>query len=486
MEGIEISVGGIIQSIDIDSSYSYLGILELLDPCHNIVKKEIIDKMMRTAEIVWSSELDEKNKVDAHNMLVVSKLTYSFGIINWTQAELDDIDRKLRKCISKYGCLNIHSNTKRIYLGRKNGGRGLINIHHLYNRVIVALVGYIFNANSEHAKLIKKYWIYKKKGTLLKKAEDIIEELNINIFFTADGMKKEDKVIHHKKVGFILKKHYQKEYATWTGNNLHGKIIRKCSNDNMKIYDSFKWLQHAKLRGPAVSTLFAIQEQVIPTNVIKKRIWKNTNVVSEKCRMCKDQLETVSHVISGCSILANSLYKSRHDNVVRVIYYYLLHKLGFTDTWKPWYDMTDVDPVKENDLCTIYWDYPLQTNNTILCNKPDITVIFKKCDKIFIIEGSVPWDENLATKVMEKRNKYIPLGIELKNLYGKMNYTICEIVIGSTGIVNDSLRSGVSKLCDDSNDTNKIINFCQKAAILGTVRICRQLFDSNIGTEESF
>ena len=122
----------------------------------------------------------------------------------------------------------------------------------------------------------------------------------------------------------------------------------------------------------------------------------------------------------------------------------------------------------------------MQTNNAIMCNKPDIVVIYKKCDAIIIIEGSVPWDENLAAKVMEKRNKYIPLGIELKNLYAKSNCTVCEIVIGSTGLVNDSLRSAISKLCDDSNDINKMINFCQKAAILGTVRICRQLFDSII------
>ena len=480
MDGIDLSVGGIIQSVDINSSYSYLGIMELLDPCHSDVKEEIISKMTKVANIVWGSELDEKNKVDAHNMLVVSKLTYSFGIINWTQSELDDINRKLRKCISKYNCLNIHSNTNRLYLARKNGGRGLINIHHLFNRAIVSLVGYIFNANSEHAKLIKEYWVCKKKGTLLKKAEDIIENLKLNISFTANGMKKDGNVIHHKMVGSIMKKEYQKEYATWIQNNLHGKIIKRCIDDKMLTYESFKWLKHAKLRGPAVSTLFAIQEQVIPTRVIKKRIWKNINVVSEKCRMCNDQLETVSHVISGCSILANNLYKIRHDNVVRVVYYYLLHKLGFAETWQPWYDMSNVEPVKENDQCTIYWDYPLQTNNAIMCNKPDIVVIYKKCDAILIIEGSVPWDENLAAKVMEKRNKYIPLGIELKNLYAKSSYTVCEIVIGSTGLVNDSLRSAISKLCDDSNDINKIINFCQKAAILGTVRICRQLFDSII------
>ena len=40
---------------------------------------------------------------------------------------------------------------------------------------------------------------------------------------------------------------------------------------------------------------------------------------------------------------------------MRVVYYYLLHKLGFAETWQPWYDMSNVEPVEENDQ---YWNYP--------------------------------------------------------------------------------------------------------------------------------
>ena len=477
MEGIDISIGGIIDSIDNDSNYAYLGILELLDPCHVEVKREIVTRVEKLANIVWGSELNEKNKVDAHNMLVVSKLTYTFGIIKWTQNELDEIDRMLRKCLSKNGCLSIHSNTKRLYLTRKNGGRGLLNVHHLHNRVIVSLVGYIFNANSEHAKLIKKFWMNKRMGTLLKKAEDIIEDAGLNLAFTVNGIEKDGDILNHRKLGYLLKKEYQKQYASWVDTELHGRILTRCIEEGVNVMDSFKWLSTAGLKGAAVSTVFAIQEQAIPTKVIKKRIWKNSSITSENCRMCGKHLETVAHIISGCTVLANNLYKTRHDNVVRVVYYYLLFKLGFTDTWHPWYDTALVEAVKENEECTIYWDYPMQTNNTMKFNKPDITIIYKSSDKIVLVEGSVPWDENLAAKVIEKRNKYVPLAIELKNLHQKTYCAISELVIGSTGLMDNSFRKALGNLCDNTKDSNMIIDYCQKAAILGTVRICRQLFD---------
>jgi len=214
----------------------------------------------------------------------------------------------------------------------------------------------------------------------------------------------------------------------------------------------FRWLNTARLRGVAVSTLFAIQEQAIPTRVIKKRIWKNNILSSEYCRMCDKSLETVSHVISGCTVLANTYYKARHDNMLKVIYYYLLFKLGFEEKWHAWYEVNFIEPVKSNEVCSIYWDYPLQTNNYQKFNKPDIVIIYKQQDKISLIEGSVPWDENIASKQIEKRNKYKELSIELKNIHRKKICTISEVVIGSTGLLDESIKKSLKPLCDNSKD----------------------------------
>ena len=80
---------------------------------------------------------------------------------------------------------------------------------------------------------------------------------------------------------------------------------------------------------------------------------------------------------------------------------------------------------------------------------------------------------------MEKQTKYIPLAIVLKALYQKKKCIIAELVIGATGTVTESMQNVLEKLSKNNYDIRKIMNNCQKATILRTVKICRQVFDSN-------
>ena len=273
MEGLKLDNDHVINNIDEGLGYAYLGILQILDPCHNQIKKTLLSKVENCANEIWKSNLTEQNKVKAHNMFVISKLNYSFGVIKWTKFELDEIDRKMRKIIAKYACMNLHSNTDRLYLNRKKGGKGLLNIHHMHNRTLCSLVTYIFNAKSVHAKLIKEFWISKSDGTLLKKAEDIIFNANINVSFTRTGTIYESSLIDSNKVSKLLKTTYEKQYQhSWLSSSLHGKILKGCIDSGADVQSSFQWLMSSNLRGEAASSIFAIQEQMIATRVIRKRI----------------------------------------------------------------------------------------------------------------------------------------------------------------------------------------------------------------------
>ena len=54
----------------------------------------------------------------------------------------------------------------------------------------------------------------------------------------------------------------------------------------------------------------AAQEQAIRTNNIKAKIDKTQE--NSKCRMCGKAEESVNHVLSECSKLAQKEYKRRH------------------------------------------------------------------------------------------------------------------------------------------------------------------------------
>ena len=65
------------------------------------------------------------------------------------------------------------------------------------------------------------------------------------------------------------------------------------------------------------SLLIAAQNNTIRTNHIKARIDKTPK--NSKCKLYGDRDETVNHIISECSKLAQKKYKTRHDWVGKVI-----------------------------------------------------------------------------------------------------------------------------------------------------------------------
>ena len=68
-----------------------------------------------------------------------------------------------------------------------------------------------------------------------------------------------------------------------------------------------------------------------------KTITSNNN---NNCRMCSQKQETVTHIMSACSKIAQSLYTACHDKMLRPYYHYLLPTYGFkaeSDHKRPWY-----------------------------------------------------------------------------------------------------------------------------------------------------
>jgi len=50
------------------------------------------------------------------------------------------------------------------------------------------------------------------------------------------------------------------------------------------------------------------QDEALDTKCHKAKILHTTN--DPKCRMCKEKDETVAHIVSACSKIAGSLYKT--------------------------------------------------------------------------------------------------------------------------------------------------------------------------------
>ena len=97
--------------------------------------------------MILKSKLNRRNKVTAINTWAVAIFRYGPGIIQWKAIEMNDLDRKSRKTMTMYGGLQPKSNVDRLYVKRKEGGRGLISVERCIREEENSLGFYV--ANSE-------------------------------------------------------------------------------------------------------------------------------------------------------------------------------------------------------------------------------------------------------------------------------------------------------------------------------------------------
>ena len=99
---IELDVNTVIQELDQEGNYKYLGVSEGDGVQHSQMKEKIWKEYYRRIRMVLKSELNSANKLEAINTLVVPVATYSFNIIKWTLQELAKLDTKTRNFLTLY------------------------------------------------------------------------------------------------------------------------------------------------------------------------------------------------------------------------------------------------------------------------------------------------------------------------------------------------------------------------------------------------
>ena len=72
------------------------------------------------------------------------------------------------------------------------------------------------------------------------------------------------------------------------------------------------------------SLLVAAQDKSIRTNLVKAKIDKSHG--DSLCRVCRKVYESIDHIVSGCSKLAQKDYKRRHDNLGKIVHWKLPRK----------------------------------------------------------------------------------------------------------------------------------------------------------------
>ena len=85
--------------------------------------------------------------------------------------------------------------------------------------------------------------------------------------------------------------------------------------------------------------------------------------------------EYVDHLLSGCTPLAATLYKQRHDRLANIVHWNILKRFNQPVSHNYWYHAPSA--VVESPKVKVLWDFNIYTDHVLAAWRQDIVVIDK-------------------------------------------------------------------------------------------------------------
>lgn len=364
-------------------------------------------------------------------------LTYSFGLVKWSQTDLENLNRLTRRTLTKFRYLHPKSATERLYLPRKEGGRGLIDIAKMCKNQVQSMRDYFLKQNNA---LINE----------IVNSDQAYTPLNLNSHHPPDRPST-----------------VAENIGKWKDKVLHGRYPNQLCSNEIDKKASLTFLNKGDLHPETEGFIMAIQDKVIRTRNYEKNIFKIN--IPDRCRKCGSQGETIEHITGSCPRLANSAYLERHNQVAGIIHQHLALKHNLVSTFTPYYKYSPL-AVLENREYILYWDRPVITDRPVQCNRPDIILIEKTKKTASIIDITIPLTHNIVQAEQEKIDKYANLAVELKNIWQLDHVTIYPVAISVDGIITERLEHSLISI----GLPKGLITPAQKSTILYTCHIVRK------------
>lgn len=205
-----------------------------------------------------------------------------------------------------------------------------------------------------------------------------------------------------------------------------------------------------------------LRQQLLPTKTYEKTKL-HQHVDDLKCRMCSQKQETVTHIMSACPKIAQSLYTSRHDKMLRPYYHYLLSAYGFneeSDHKRPWYQQRPPIPVIENSLAKVNWniEFHMEKKPENNANKVDIAVMDKEKKVWLLIEGTVCGIGLISDRWKTKQDKYRERRAGIKHQYPDYKVNRVNVVFDFLAEYHQSLKNDLNEHLTGKNKEETISN----------------------------
>ena len=153
---IQLDTDNCIKELDQEGRYKYLGINEGDGIQYAAMKEKVRKEYYRRMTLVLKSQLNVANKIEAIKSLAVPVVMYSFNIISWKLSDLRKLNKKKnRKCLTMHKMHHPKSDVDRLYLPRKSGGRGLIQLESSYKISTIGLNTFLKSSDDSLLYLVR-------------------------------------------------------------------------------------------------------------------------------------------------------------------------------------------------------------------------------------------------------------------------------------------------------------------------------------------
>ncbi|RVE41606.1 hypothetical protein evm_013746 [Chilo suppressalis] len=340
-------------------------------------------------EFVLKSLLAGGNKVRAYNGWVIPLLMYALGILKCTQTELDALDTTVHTLLTAHRMHQPRSSTMRLYISRKCGGRGFLNANTLHNREKNNLREYFLNVDMGiHGDIVA------------------VDNEFTPLFLAKENWRRP-----------VVLSTWDRSIV-WQSKELHGRFYRALHGPDVDLLASVSWFRFGDFFGETDGFICAIMDEVVMTKNYRRFILKDGTL--DVCRACHRPGESLGHIISGCSRLANGEYLHRHNQVAKIIHQQLALKYNLLASEVPYYSYAP--------------------------EQPDIGLIDRHERRAVVVVVAVPHDDNLVKAEKDKENKYVDLAREIVDMWDIDSAIVVPIIISAHGLIAKSLDKHLKRL----------------------------------------
>ena len=413
----------LVKCLKEDCQYKFLGVLENIRQEDNLALDNAARVYLQRMSVIWSSPLSDYYKVVASNQFTLPVLAYFMWTQVWPIAELQRLDRESRKIIVENGGKHPSASSDLFYLSRRLGGQGLKSIESEYKITKIKSATRLY-ANAYPTMELMRQFEEKAERTgrrsLVKDAQKYAEELGMKLelrYPDPSGTTAENEKIEGHKIGVWTRKALQNKHCEGVREQRwQGKLHTARWEDKDLNGESFEWMSDWKTAPThTIVGISELHEQLLPTKLYNARKTKSSEESDVRCRMCGKAQESIAHVQSNCSALAQTKHLSRHNGALKILFFELLKDHQLIEAVPPWYSPTQPKPFYQNDQVTAYLDLPVYADHTeVRANRVDARIVDMERKTVNLLEMTCPWIENRKQKDEEKTLKYAPLRWEIK------------------------------------------------------------------------